>query len=288
MNFVLAAIFVCLSYGIADNIHAYLLKRTSALKLGFWVSVFEFLIGIPLLIFIFSDEIHKLSLSNLAWLTGTALLVAVGWLAFLMGLKKGSIILTGTISGAYPVVSIFIGLVFFNETINGGQMLAIALTLIGVILSSAGGQLSKMLKNIQGSVLLYAFTAFILFGVSLAVVKVPVENVGWLMPLLFIDLVCAIVYYLFAKSVKEPNFLSLPKSSGLVFISAAILVASSLMYYYAITKGPIAIVVPITGSGVAVFVLLAHYFFKEKLTSLQKSGIALTLIGVISLSFLSA
>jgi len=50
----------------------------------------------------------------------------------------------------------------------------------------------------------------------------------------------------------------------------------------------VSVVAPIAGANPTLFVLLAFFVFKDRLTKQQILGIVLTLLGIVWLSFLSA
>ncbi len=82
--------------------------------------------------------------------------------------------------------------------------------------------------------------------------------------------------------------MSKPQLPIIIAVASSLQVAGSMLFNYAISQGPTTIVAPIAGSSPAVFVVIAHFIFKERLNTYQNVGIITALAGIIGLSLLSA
>lgn len=284
----MAALLSNLSYAVSDNLNGFLSRRNSALKITLWGSLFGGLIyAIPAYLF-FRHDFARIDSSALLWTLGTTLLLELGYVFFLIGMRKGSVVLTGVIGGSFPAVSTVTALIFFNETLNLGQALAVILVLVGIALSSMHGKLRKTLSHIKASALVYAFLAFLFWGVSFAIIRIPIEKVGWFVPQYFSNFVGIVIALAAAYFMRERKVWTLPKASPLVAVNAVLGLGGTILFSYAISRGgETSIVAPIAGSSPAVFAILAFVIFKEKLTRLQVAGVLTTLTGVIILSVLS-
>ncbi len=288
MHYILAAVLANLSYALADNGNGLIAKKNSPFKVAIWATIFALgLFLLPLLLF-FGDDVARLTPTSVAWVLGTGVLVGLGYLSFIMGMSKGSVTLTGVIGGSFPVVTTLTALLFFGERVSLGQAGAIALILVGVALSSLEGSVRTLIRDIRSSALLFAFGAFFLWGVYFAVVRIPIERVGWFLPQYGANLINLPLFLLIARKAGERQLLrGLPKLPWLVAGVAALQIGGSMLYNYAISQGSTAIVAPIAGSSPAVFAVLAFFIFKEKLKRIQIVGIVAAIAGIVGLSLLS-
>ncbi len=149
------------------------------------------------------------------------------------------------------------------------------------------GKASNLIKDLHKSGAIFAFGAFFFWGVYFALVRIPVEQIGWFLPQYTSSFVGLLMFFIIAKVTKDKDVMTKPKLIWLVAITAFLQVAGRIFFNYAISKGQTAIVAPIAGSSPAVFVALAFFIFKEKLNKKQWLGIVLALVGIINLSLLS-
>jgi drug/metabolite transporter (DMT)-like permease len=289
MPYILAAILSNLSYAFADNLNGLIAKRNSPFKQAIWVSSLGVLIFLVPAIFFFPNEVSRLNITNLAYILGFGALVALGYLSFVIGMSKGSITLTGVIGGSFPAVSTLTALIVFGEKISMAQGGAIILILAGIVMSSVHGRIADIFHDMRASSLIYALGAFFLWGIYFALVRIPVERVGWFMPQYLSNVEAIFIYFLIATFiVKEKGIFTKPALGMFMVMTAILQVCGSMFFNYALTKGSTAIIAPIAGSSPAVFAVLAFFIFKEKLSHLQIAGIITALIGIISLSLLSS
>lgn len=288
MNYVLAAALTNLSYALADVGNGFVAKKNSSIKVSLWVALFACAIfAIPMFVS-FQDELDRLTPANVVWILGVGSLGNLGYLCFVTGMNRGSVTLTGVIAGAFPVVSTFVALLFFNERVSAPQAGAIAAVLVGVVLSSLEGNLDTLIRDIRTSALVFAFGAMLLFGTFFALVRIPVEKVGWFLPQYLPNYLGLLLYFVIGRSFGEKDLLRRPpRLIGVVVFLAAIQISGSMFYSYALTKGETAIVAPIAGSSPAIFVILAYFIFKERIKAIQWAGIVTAVAGIVALSVLS-
>jgi len=70
-------------------------------------------------------------------------------------------------------------------------------------------------------------------------------------------------------------------------VSTILVRVAELSYNFAISKGLVAVVAPIAGANITLFVLLAFLIFKDPITKQQIIGIITTLTGIVLLSIFS-
>lgn len=287
MNYILAAVLSNLSYALADNSNGLAVKKNSSIKVAVWAVLFCIVIFFVPMILFFGQEIEKLNFLNILWILGTGLLSSLGFLSFVTGMSKGSVTLTGVIGGSFPAITTLTALLFFKESVSTAQAFAISVILIGVMLSSLEGSVKTLLHDIKTSALLYAFGAFFLWGIYYALVRIPVERVGWFLPQYGACITGLLTFVLIARYTGEKDLFKKPKMPLSIVAAALLGTLGSMFYNYAISKGVTSVVAPIAGSSPAVFVVIAYFLFKEKIKPIQIVGIAASISGIIGLSVLS-
>ncbi len=287
MNFILAAVLSNLSYAFADNANGLLSKKNKPLAIAFWATAFGILIFFIPAITIFSSELSRITPTNLAIMLAINILVNVGYLSFITGMNKGSVTLTGVIGGSFPAVTTVAALVFFGESVTMLQAVAIVIVLVGVALSSMHGRVKDLIGDLHKSGAIFAFGAFFFWGIYFALVRIPIQEIGWFLPQYTSSFVGIVMFWLLSLHVKDKSVTKRPNMVWLIAVTAFLQVAGSMLFNYAISQGQTAIVAPIAGSSPAVFVIIAHFLFRERLNRKQWAGILLALSGIVSLALFS-
>lgn len=288
MNYLVAAFITNVSYAVSDVVNGLILRRDSPLKVSVWVAIFALAIFfVPMLVF-YQDELARLTLLNVVLILSISSLGLTAYFCFLTGMQRAGVTLSGVITGAFPAVAVVGGLVFFRERINAGQGAAIAVIIFGVLLSSLQGEVRKVFGDIKRSSLVWAFAAALLFGLFFALVRIPVERVGYFLPAYGGNLIGVPLYLLIARRVGEKDVLKRPKLPIPIAACATMQIGATILYAYALTKGKTAIVAPIAGSYPAVFVILAYIVLREKIRPVQYAGVVTAVVGIVGLSVLTS
>jgi len=136
--------------------------------------------------------------------------------------------------------------------------------------------------------ILLALLTMLVWGATMTLIKIPVREIGWYWPTLII--LSLFPLYLLYMRLTNSKLQSLSKSKvvGAVILSVILIRIAEFSYSIGISKGMVSVVAPIAGANPTLFVLLAFFVFKDRLTKQQILGIVLTLLGIVWLSFLSA
>lgn len=287
MNYILAAIFSNFSFAIGDNVTGLLARKNKPLQLGFWSASFACAIFLIPAFTIFSHELSNMTPANVAGMLVINILVELGMLFMMVGMVKSSVTLTGVVAGSFPALTTVLSLVFFGESVGLLQALAITAVLVGVVLSSMHGLARRLLKDLHSSGAIFAFGAFTCWGVYFALVRIPIEQIGWFWPQYSATMVGILTFIVIAKFTKDSSIFKRPAMPVLLLFASLLGIGGGILFNYAISRGPTAVVAPIAGSSPAVFVILAYFVFREKLNKKQWVGIVLAVSGIVSLSILS-
>ena len=213
-----------------------------------------------------------------------------GVLFYFEALEIGNASLVGTIGGAFPVITVPLSILLFKEQLTWFQFAAIILTFSGLILATLR---FEELKNrnfrrlISDRSIKLALAAFVIWGVFWAVIRIPVEKIGWFWSNYPIYL-SFILLPLFNLVRNIPLSDLKNKKTFLITILGCILTLfANFGFNLGLTYGYTSIVAPIAGASPVLFVIISRFVFREKLTSQQKLGIVFALAGIVLISISS-
>lgn len=280
------AIISYLAWGIADLFGTITSRRIGSYSTTVWYLV----LGFPIFILIAPFFIH-----NLQFLTPTMLIFNIflgivgagGFVCFYEGLRIEHPSLVATIAASYGAIAAIFSIFFFQESLNLNQVIDIITIFLGVVIVSLDFKELIKIKISSSNGIALALGAMLLWAIYWAFIKIPIRQVGWFWPNV-ISSFSFLVILLFMKfrNIKliHPNY----NGAALPLLTMTLLQEiGALSLNYAISIGQTAIVAPIAGSAVTLFVVLAFLFFKDPITRQQILGIITTLVGIILLSVFS-
>lgn len=212
--------------------------------------------------------------------------IFLGTIFYYEALRIGNRALVGTIASSFPAVAVILSIVFLGERVSIQQILAIIIIFIGIFLSIVDMRKFKD-KILVNKATLFAVITMFSWGIYLAFIKIPVEKIGWFWPNYLTFLLFPLIF-IYAKvkglSIEKPT-----ENKALIplVVSTILVRVAELSYNFAISKGLVAVVAPIAGANITLFVLLAFLIFKDPITRQQIAGIITTLIGIVLLSVFS-
>jgi drug/metabolite transporter (DMT)-like permease len=248
-------------------------------------SLFGVLIWIPIALFL------GINLNNFLTVLPWAILSAILSEAyFFYVISKGKISITGTILASYPIYTVILSRFINNEVLNSVQTLAIVLTILGTLIVSIEKLNLNDLK--KRNYILWAISGAIAVGLSDSLSKNAINRVGFqdfLFALALVQIPVALIYLKLEKQkiTEIKNFLKkLPKYKFSI-IGSFLNVIGVLFLWLAFSATYASIASPLTATYPVLMVILAHFLLKEKINKKDYFGIALVLIGIIVLSFVS-
>ncbi|MBI2327179.1 DMT family transporter [Candidatus Curtissbacteria bacterium] len=285
-----AIFFAFISYfglGIGDIFGAISTRKIGGVQTTFWTRI------IRLVLFSFYgftqlNELQNITLGLLILNIVIGFILIIGFLAFFEGLRVGNAPLVGSIAGSFPALVVLLSIIFLKEKITSNQILAILIIFTGLTFSLLN---LKEIINRRVTIdrgITFAIIAMLCWAIYITFVKIPVREIGWFWPS-YIPLMLTPLILLFWKFREFQISKKLLKQSLIPTLGAAILVGvGDFTYNVAIEKGLVSIIAPIAGSYPTLFVVLAFFVFKDKITKQQIVGIIVTLIGIVLLSVFSS
>lgn len=283
---ILFAILAYIGWGVGDIIGVIYTRKVGGYATTLWSYIFRtvlFAFAIPFLLPTFGH----LTVANISLTIILSIIFIIGVAISFEAYESTNASLVGTICASFVVPAIFLSVVFLHDTLRFPQLLAIFLIIIGLILSALDLDTFKTKKLVIDKGIKLAFIVMILWGIYFSFIQIPVKQLGWFLPSYAAYLVFPVVFL--AMRMKKIAVPAPTKNHGLLALLGFTALSSlgNVAYNLGIARGYVSVVVPIAGSYPTIFVLLAFLIFKDKLKKSQWLGIIVSLVGIVTMSFLS-
>ena len=230
-----------------------------------------------------------LSLSSILLGLGTAIVGMVAYLCFYESMLDGQVAIIGTISAAYPALTVLGALLFLSETLTATEAVGLVAVIFGIIALSYERTPNSQ-RTIPKRSLFFALLAFFLWGIWGIATKITLGRIGPGNMFGFYAIAAVglpLIYFALRRS-RLPNS---EKPSRFLWAAGAAGVASNvigtLTFAFALSLGQASLVVPISSAYPLVTVALAITLLGEKLNRLQTIALAVLLIGLITIGITS-
>ena len=207
------------------------------------------------------------------------ILDGLAWIFYYQSIVYGPISIVGTLSAAYPALTVVLARVFLEELLRPAQYLGVAAVITGCLaLAYSPPELET--RKAPRRWMAYAVAALLIWGVSSTLIRYAYHFPGaheanMALFLAVGGLATLGVYGLLlgrGSAVHEWG-----RASGPMVTMAA----GSLLAAVAYKKGPASIVTPLSGAYPVVTLVFAWAVLRERPTGLQWAGITLVLIGMV-------
>lgn len=211
-----------------------------------------------------------------------ALIAATMYATFYYIISFGNVSLMISLINTFPLVTIALAIIYLRESPNIYQWLGIALVVLGTICISRERP-KKGVKNKKKLWVIWGLIGALAIGIAEFVTKLATNKVDGYTFTFFVFLMYIPALLLFMAIDRKGRKLELLKNQaslvytviGILFIEGG-LIAIALAYQYGLAS----LVSPVVASHMLITALLAVFFLKEKLLTIQKIGILLTVTGV--------
>ncbi|MFA6467236.1 MAG: EamA family transporter [Patescibacteria group bacterium] len=275
-----------LSFGMGNAIAKVAIQKIGSEKTIFYRNVIISILLFLVLIFFGQDSVFSVKYILIA--STIAVVGYIPLLFFYKALNLGKVGIVSPVANSSTIFTVLFSIIFFHEVISFGQGLSITLIILGIILISLN---PKDLKNSHilkiSSGIPYALITSVLWGLVFFLWKIPVDVLGPILTVLiveFITMLCSATHiYVRKKDFKLPDKRIL-KYLFFIALGGAI---GGLFFNMGIQRANVSIVSPIAAAAPLVATLYGKLVFKEKISKLQYGAIALIILGVILVSYLS-
>jgi len=279
----LLTILVVFLWGISQIFSKYSTVRLGVARIALLIAAVEGpLYAVAFLLWHedFDFELWEGILATVSCLIGVS-----GFLCFFESVMDGQVAIAGTISAAYPALTVIGAVVILSESLQAVQAMGVLLIIGGVIaLSYEPDPTAK--HAITRRSLIFAFLAFSAWGVWSLTSKVAVDAVGAgnLFGFYVISSITAPLIYVGIKGVGSPsNVKENPTRTAWMYgaIALALNVLGAYAYTYALEKGNASLVGPTSSAYPIVTVILAVAILKEKIHRTHIVWLACICVGLL-------
>jgi transporter family protein len=218
--------------------------------------------------------------------TISAILGTAAYLCFFESVMEGQVAIVGTISAAYPSLTIVGALVFMSESPTVIQLLGVTAIVFGIATLSYGWN-SHSQYSIPRRSLFFALLAFLLWGLWSLTNKIAVNKVGMgnIFGFYVISTITVPLVYLLYRT-RHGSLKSESTRISWFFGAAglALNVCGTFAFTYALSVGLASLVVPTSSAYPLVTVAAALLFLHEKLNRFQLASLACVIVGLLMVS----
>ena len=204
----------------------------------------------------------------------------IAWIFYYQSLTYGPISIVGTLSAAYPALTVIFARVFLGEELTLMQGLGVGAVLIGCI--ALAWSPSESTKVVDGRWKIFAGTALVIWGISGTLIRYayefPAAHEANLALFIAIGGLATLGVYGLAKgAARGATRAEWLRSAG----PMATMAFGSLFVAIAYKHGPASLVTPLAGAYPVITIGFAWAVLKERPTNLQWGGIAAVLAGMV-------
>lgn len=214
---------------------------------------------------------------------GIFILLGISLAGYYYVVEKGPVSVVIPIFSASPIITVLLSYVFLGERLGTVQLIAIFLTILGVIMTSLPG---KKERKVPETWVILALFLTIVWGLETILVKYAVDALGNAtgMILLTFGQIGTVTLWRLISPQKQivpqiPKRYFLPTLIGVVLWNGG-----TIAYMIAMEHSLASLVGPLSNAYVVVTVLFSAVYLKEKIRPVQYLGILLTTFGVILVS----
>ncbi len=286
MSAILFALISYFSWGTGDVFGTLASRKINSYSVFIWFEVFNVILMFPLCFF-FLDQLKLITPQILLLTLLLSAFSNAALILFYEALSKSNATITGTLVSCFAAVATVVAIFFFKEKITILHALAVTVIFIGIIISTLNFNELKNGKLIKNKAVLLAFIAMLLWGIYFAFIRIPVDAIGWFwagyIPALSFPMVF-VPFWLMKVKIQKPT---VNKAFIPLLLNSILLSTGGMAYNLGIERGLTSIVAPIAGSYPTLFAVLSYFVFRDPFEKREIIGVAVTLVGIVLLSFTS-
>jgi drug/metabolite transporter (DMT)-like permease len=219
----------------------------------------------------------------------SALLGTVAYLCFFEAVVAGQVAIVGTISAAYPSLTVIGAVALLSESLTAAQLVGVAAIISGIVALSYDRNPHSE-RSIPPRSLSFALLAFALWGLWSLTAKIAVSEIGAgnVFGFYVISSVAGpLVYLWFRRTRLDPLRLEGSWASWVFgIVGIALNVSGTLIFTFALSIGLASLVVPISSAYPVVTVTAALLLLGEKLNRLQLAALGCVITGLLIIAII--
>ncbi|HBG82046.1 TPA: hypothetical protein DDW69_04410 [candidate division CPR2 bacterium] len=281
---ILFGLMSMLSYGLSNAISKVPAKKDGSQKLLFYRNVFISIL--LLLVFLLSN--HENIFLDPQTIITTILVSSLGaipLIALYQSLKLGKVGVVTPITGSSAIFTIILALIFFKETLNTIQVIAVFLIVLGNILISINfKEIKKSHLFSYSSGVPLAVAGSLGLGAYFFLIKIPINTFGPILAALLVETGVAIGAAVYILATNRSFSLSDKSSMKYIFFVAILAGFGGLVYNYGVRVAPVSLVTAVGSARPMVSIIYGKLVYKEKLQTKQYLAGLIIVSGLIIIS----
>lgn len=239
-----------------------------------------------LMVFVVGSQgtIGEISTKTFIFLILSGLSTGASWLCYFKALQLGDVNKVVPIDKFSTILTMILVFIFLGEKITINMVIGMIGIGIGTYLMIQKKDGTE--KIVKGKIwIIYAVLSAIFASLTSVLAKVGIENIESNLGTAIRTIVVLIMAWVIVFVTKKQRDIKKIDRNSIIFLvlSGVATGASWLCYYKALQDGLASIVVPIDKLSILVTVLFAYIFLKEKLSKKSIVGLALIVIGTLTL-----
>lgn len=283
---IILAFGAMIGWGVADFLIQKTVKKVGSLETLAWITILGSLILIPLIL----HEGLNLNRDNIILLIFLGAITFASALLDFKALAIGKLSVIETIMAIELPLTILLGLLAFQETLNVYQVILVGLVFIGIVLVSVNFRNLHHRDFLEKGSLLAIASGLIVSFVNFFSAD-QAKSLSPLMAIWFPWLACSLICLVYISRFKKNHFKEFIKASHkhwrLIIIVSLIDLSGWLFYAFSVAKEELSITIAITESYIIIALILGVIFNKEKIRPLQYLGAALAITGSLLIGLIS-
>jgi len=280
------SVAVLLLWGLGD----YLLGKSGLERDVQLTNVIQSIVGIVVMLPLGVAFGFTFNLQALLIISFIAFLSAAAYDCYIRAFSIGSFGVVAPIANSYPVVTVFIGLVFLAVPLSLVQLLSLAIIIAGVFMLSIDRGFSFRVFLLERSTLL-ALGAALGWGTGFILFDLVIATVSWFELYFFLAIFqsfFALIFYIVGKRSLPPLRDFYYDRAHYAWKAGLLLSAGFAIFFVAISLlGTVVIPAVIASASPLVICFLAYFKDGEHLSLSKKLGVVSIVIGIMLLNFVS-
>ncbi|HUS56659.1 MAG TPA: DMT family transporter [Thermoplasmata archaeon] len=279
----LLSISVTLFWGLSGIFAKYSSPRLGVARIALIIAVVEgsfYTVGFLLLRDSTEVTLYEGVVATLSCMVGIS-----GYLFYFESIMDGQVAIAGTISAAFPVLTVIGAVALLSESLTGTQVLGVAVIIVGILTISYEPD-PNAVNAVSKRSLMFAALAFFAWGAWSLSSKVAVDMVGPgnMLGFYIISSLTAPLIYSWIRHIRPADKLTdapTRRAWSIGCVALALNVVGAFAYTFALEDGAASLVVPISSAYPIVTVLLAIAVLKERLNWVQAVSVVAIATGLV-------
>jgi transporter family protein len=243
--------------------------------------------------------------SFFVWALVSGMFIGGSWLFYYLALESGKVALVGTVTAAFPVVTVVLAGIFIGgaERLIPLQYVGIALIIgVAVLMAYQPGEAEATADPGSAATVAHpdpdrrwlwlsllviagwgigSYFSKVAYMVPPAVTAADGTYAGWDANYLLANLIAVVVFLTPYGLLSTRGKLGAPRDLAMALIPTALFVLGDVTLFRAWATGPVSIVTPLSGLYPVVTLAYVVPFLKERITAPQKVALGMTFVAII-------